>query len=354
MKDGNAMTIAIDNRIIGTGSPAYLVAEIGLNFNGDLGLARETIDAAKASGADAVKFQNYVTEDFISDRSLTHEWVENGRAVVRSQYEMFKAYELSEADLAALADHCRNRAIGFHSTPTNARGVHLLAELGVGVLKNGSDYLSNLDLVRAMGETGLPTVLSTGMATVGEIDDAVRAFRQTGNGKLILLHCVSNYPCAPKDLNLRRIATLRDTFDCPVGLSDHSEGPFAAALSVAFEACWVEKHFTLDKTLPGPDHRFSADPAEFKAMAEGVRIAEQALGSPRLGPTSSEEASRQGFRLSCVTAHPISADQRLERRDIAFNRPGTGLAPKGVDWLVGRRVKRDLPKGHILAPEDLL
>src|SRR5512138_788364 len=158
MKDGNTMTITIDNRVIGNGSPAYLVAEIGLNFNGDLSLARETIDAAKASGADAVKFQNYVTEDFISDRSLTHEWVENGRKVVRSQYEMFKACELSEADLAVLADYCRGRAIGFHSTPTNARGVRLLAELGVGVLKNGSDYLTNLDLVRAMGETGLPTV----------------------------------------------------------------------------------------------------------------------------------------------------------------------------------------------------
>jgi N-acetylneuraminate synthase/N,N'-diacetyllegionaminate synthase len=347
------MTIRIDDKTIGPPHASYLVAEIGLNFNGDLGLARETIDAAKASGADAVKFQNYVTEDFISDRSLTHEWVENGKAVVRSQYEMFKAYELSEADLSALAGYCRDKGIGFHSTPTNPRGVRLLADLGVGVLKNGSDYLTNLDLVRAMGETGLPTVLSTGMATVGEIDDAVRTFRQTGNAKLILLHCVSNYPCHPKDLNLRRIAALRDSFACPVGLSDHSEGPFAAALAITFGACWIEKHFTLDKSLPGPDHRFSADPPEFKAMAEGVRIAEQALGSPRLGPTASEEKARQGWRLSCVAAQALGAGHCLERPDIAFNRPGTGLPPKGVDWLVGRRIRRSVAKGHVLTPEDL-
>jgi N,N'-diacetyllegionaminate synthase len=181
----------------------------------------------------------------------------------------------------------------------------------------------------------------------------VRAFRQTGNANLILLHCVSNYPCAPKDLNLRRIVTLRETFACPVGLSDHSEGPFAAALAITFESCWIEKHFTLDRTLPGPDHRFSADPAEFKTMVEGVRIAEQALGSARLGPTASEEKSRAGWRLSCVTAQALGAGHCLERHDIAFNRPGSGLPPKGVDWLVGRRIKHAVPKGHVLAPEDL-
>lgn len=348
------MAITVDNRSIGPEQPCYLVAEIGLNYNGDLELARATIDAAKKSGADAVKFQNYVTEDFISDHSLTHEYIENGKTVVRSQYEMFKAYELSESDLKILAGYCSDLGIGFHSTPTNAEGVRLLAELGVGVLKNGSDYLTNLDLVRAMGATGLPTVLSTGMATVAEIDDAVRAFRHTGNDRLILLHCVSNYPCDPKDLNLRRIDTLRDCFGCPVGLSDHSEGAMAAALAVGRGASWIEKHFTLDKTLPGPDHRFSADPKEFSAMAEGVRLAEQALGSPRLGPTDSEEEARQGWRLSCVASRALEADHALQRSDIAFNRPGTGLPPKGIDWLLGRRTKNALRKGHVLTPEDLL
>ncbi|WP_420349343.1 N-acetylneuraminate synthase family protein [Pelagibius sp.] len=348
------MTITIDKQQIGPRQPCYLVAEIGLNFNGNLDLARTTIDAAKKSGADAVKFQNYVTEDFISDRNLTHEYIENGKTVVASQYDMFKACELSDDDVAALAAYCAENGIGFHSTPTNPQGVRLLADLGVGVLKNGSDYLTNLDLVRAMGEAGLPTVLSTGMATLGEIDDAVRAFRQTGNDSLILLHCVSNYPCDPKDLNLRRIATLRDCFNCPVGLSDHSEGAFAAALAVGLDACWIEKHFTLDKTLPGPDHRFSADPEEFRTMAEGVRIAELALGSAQLGPTESEEDARQGWRLSCVAARDLDARHQLARSDIAFNRPGTGLPPKGADWLVGRSIKGALPKGHVLTPEDLL
>lgn len=319
--------IRIGRRQVGSGSPCFLVAEIGLNHNGDVDLARRAIDAAAKAGADAVKFQSYRTEDFLADRSLTYRYVSRGRTVVEPQYEMFKRCELDASALAELKAHADRRGIVFHSTPTSEAGVRQLVELGVPVLKNGSDYLAHLPLIRAMGRTELPTVLSTGMATVAEIDAAVRAFRGTGNERLILLHCTSSYPTLPRDAHLRKIGSLAAAFDCPVGFSDHTRGVAAAAAAVVLGACWIEKHFTLDKTLPGPDHHFSADPAEFWALVEAVRTVEDSLGDARLGPAPSELEGRREFRLSCVTARPLPAGHVVREHDVLFRRPGTGLSP---------------------------
>src|SRR5262245_20669678 len=189
-----------------------------------MNLARPAIDAAKAAGAEAVKFQNYRTEDFVTDRSLTYTYKSQGRSVTEPQYDMFKRAELSAAQVKDLKQYCDSIAVDFHSTPTSEDGIKLLADLGVGVLKNGSDYLGNIALVKAMGRTGLPTVLSTGMATMSDIDEAVSAFRGTGSDQLILLHCVSSYPAAAESLNLARMPALSAAFDCLVGFSDHSQG----------------------------------------------------------------------------------------------------------------------------------
>lgn len=345
--------VRIDGRLVGPGAPAYLVAEIGLNHNGDMELARRTIDAAREAGADAVKFQSYRTEDFVSDRTLTYSYTSGGRTVTESQYDMFKRCELDEADLAALAAHCAERGIGFHSTPTSADGVRALVALGVGVLKNGSDYLGHLPLVTAMGESGLPTVLSTGMATVEEIDEAVAAFRATGNAQLILLHCTSQYPTPAADVNLAAMTSLAERYGCLTGFSDHTDGAWAAAAAVARGACWIEKHFTLDRELLGPDHRFSADRAAFGAMVEAVRYVERALGSPAIGPTDGEQASRSAFRLSCVAARALPSGHRLSADDIAFRRPGDGLRPAEQPSLLGRTLVRDLAPGEPIRREDL-
>lgn len=344
--------VRLGNRRIGEGQACFVAAEIGINHNGDLNLAHRSIDAAADSGADAVKFQNYHTEDFLSDRSLTYEYVSQGKTVVESQYEMFRRCELSPSSLRELKEHCDRRNVIFFSTPTSEKGVADLVSLGVLLLKNGSDYLGHLPLIRFMGRTGLPTVLSTGMSTTAEVQDAVDAFRRAGGNDLILLHCTSAYPTPPQDVHLRKIPFFARTFQCPVGLSDHSQGHVAAIGAVALGACFIERHFTLDKNLPGPDHSFSADPAEFKELVNAIRTIESNLGSGELQPAASEELGRRDFRLSCVAARELPAGHRLTVADIAFRRPGYGFPPKGSDALLNRAISRAVAAGHVFAPED--
>ena len=205
-----------------------------------------------------------------------------------------------------------------------------------------------------MAGTGLPVILSTGMATLSEIDEAVRVFRRAGGKDLILLHCTSSYPTPDRDVNLRRIPSLARVFDCPAGFSDHTKGVVAAVGAVALGACFIEKHFTLDKGLPGPDHRFSADPGEMKELVSAVRTLERQMGATAIGSTGSEREGRKNFRLSCVAAADLPAGHVLKNGDIVFRRPGTGVPPKAREWLSGRRLSRAVRKGHPFVPGDVL
>jgi N,N'-diacetyllegionaminate synthase len=337
---------------VGEGRPCVVVAEIGINHNGDMALAREQIDAAAESGAHIVKFQNYHTEDFISDTTLMLSYTSQSKPITEPQYNLFKRCELSLDNLVEIKEYCDKRGIEFQSTPTSARGIHELLEIGANSLKNGSDYLGNLELIRMMGETGLPTVLSTGMATVAEIDDAVRCFRETGNQSLMLLHCVSSYPTPPEQANLARITVLQSAFGCPVGFSDHTEGNLAAAISVTLGACMIEKHFTLSRDLPGPDHWFSSTPDEMAELVRNVAVASKLMGSPVLGPTESEALGRRDFRLSCVSVDALPSGHRLTDTDITYRRPGTGIPPSQAYLLKGRVLKHSAQPGHIFSPED--
>jgi len=344
--------VRIGKRLVGEGEPCFLAAEVGVNHNGDLNLAHRSIDAAADAGADAVKFQNYHTEDFISDRSLTYEYVSQGKTVVESQYDLFKRCELVPESLRELRAHCDDRNVVFFSTPSSEKGLRELIEVGVPLLKNGSDYLGHLPLIRALARTGLPTAISTGMATLDDVKDAVDAFRGAGGKELILLHCTSSYPTPPADVHLRKIATLSAAFDCPTGLSDHTEGIVAAIGSVALGACMIEKHFTLDKKLPGPDHRFSADPVEFRVLVESVRAVEKNLGGADITPASSEESGRRDYRLSCVATRALPPGHRLTASDIAFRRPGFGFPPRDLDRLITRKLIKNVPLGHVFSAED--
>jgi N,N'-diacetyllegionaminate synthase len=346
--------IQIGRRKVGAGNAALVAAEIGINHNGDMGLAKEMILAAAEAGADGVKFQNYRTEDFISDERLTYEYVSQGRTVVESQYAMFKRCELTRDQLFELRDYCEQAKVIFFSTPTSEEGLADLVASGSQLVKNGSDYLTHLPLIRAMARSGLVTVLSTGMATDEEITDAVAAFRGAGGRDLILLHCTSSYPTPDRDVNLRRVPALGERFDVPAGFSDHTWGDAAALGAVALGACFVEKHFTLDKGLAGPDHRFSSDPAELKALVAGIRRMEAQLGDSLIGPTPSEAKGRRDYRLSCALRMPLPAGHILCEGDIVFRRPGHGMPPKFHDALMGRTLKHDLPGGHTLEECDLL
>ena len=342
-------TILIGDRIVGAGYPAYVVAEIGINHNGDMDLARNTIDAAVRAGADAVKFQNYLVNDFVVDGSLDITYLNDGLEVTEPQRELFERCELTDDQVRMLAAYCAEVGIDFHSTPTNASGVALLSELNVYVMKNGSDFLSHLPLVADMARSGIPTVLSTGMATVADIDEAVRAFRDAGGKDLLLLHCVSQYPTPPAELNLRRIGVLANLFGVPVGFSDHSEGTLASCLSLTEGACWIEKHFTLDRALPGPDHRFSSDEAEMRDLVDGIRAAEQMMGNGEVGHrTERESGSGQAYRLSCAAARDLKGGHVLKNEDIAFFRPGSGFPPAMAELFVGQTLTNSVTRGTVL------
>lgn len=347
-----ASTISIAGQRIGSGQPCFIAAEIGLNHNGDMELARKSIEAAAAAGANGVKFQNYATSDFLLDETLTYTYQNEGKAITESQWVMFKRCELSDAQLKELKIHCEKVGVVFFSTPTSKAGVNTLERLDTALIKNGSDYLTNLELIRYMAATGKPTVLSTGMATIAEIDDAVNAFREAGGRDLILLHCTSSYPTPPHEINLKRIPVLAQTFGCLSGFSDHSEGFSAAIGARVMGACFIEKHFTLDNGLSGPDHQFSANPAQFRELVNAVRTVEAAMGSGQLGPTPSESLGRSSFRLSCQATVDLAPGIHLHRQHIAYMRPGTGIPPKHVDQLLGLQLKHSVPKGHIFTWED--
>ena len=344
--------VRIGQRLVGEGEPCFLAAEVGINHNGDMDLAHQSIDAAANAGADAVKFQNYHTEDFISDRSLTYEYVSQGKTVVEPQYDMFKRYELAPEKLRELREHCDRRGVVFFSTPMSEKGIAELIAAGSPLLKNGSDCLVHLPLIRAMARTGLPTVISTGMATLDDVKDAVEAFRDAGGNGLILLHCTSSYPTPAEDVHLRKIAGVGRSVRLS-GRIERSYGRHLAAIgSVALGACMIEKHFTLDKNLPGPDHRFSADPREFRMLVDSIRSMEKSLGSAELKPAASEELGRRDYRLSCVAARELPAGHRLVDADIAFRRPGFGFPPKKLESLIARELVRNVPSGHVFASED--
>ncbi len=323
-----------------------LIAEIGINHNGDMALAETMVRAAAAAGADAVKFQNYRTEDFLSDHTLQYTYRSEGREVTESQFAMFKRCELSDVDLLRLKRCCDAAGVMFFSTPTNTAGVDAVVAAGGAYLKNGSDYLGHLPLIRHMARSGVPTILSTGMATEEEVAEAVAAFREAGGTDLTLLACTSAYPTPPSDVNLRRIPALAQKYGCRAGFSDHTAGWEAAVASVVLGACMVEKHFTTDRHLPGPDQWFSSDATEFAELVRRVREAEVMLGTASQQPTAAEARSRIEFRLACVAAADLPSGHVVTEQDIAFRRPATGLAPSQADSIHGRRLARGLKRGE--------
>lgn len=348
------MNIKIGEYLIGPGLPCFIVAEIGINHNGDLALGEEQIAAAAESGANGVKFQNYVTEDFLSPQTiLTHSYFSQGKRVEESQYQMFKRCELNFEKLARFKEICDKYKVVFHSTPTGRSGIDDLKRLGTVVLKNGSDYLTHPDIVRWMAETKIPTVLSTGMSYLSEVEEAVSAFRAAGGSELILLHCTSSYPTPAEEVNLRRLPRLAEAFQCPVGLSDHTESEIAALGAVALGASWVEKHFTSDKKLPGPDHSFSCDPIEFSHLVRSIRQLEASLGRSEWEPTSSEKKTLKKFKLSCSAAKDLPEGHRLEFSDIQFRRPGDGIPPRMRESVVGKRLKGAIRAGDVFYFENL-
>jgi N,N'-diacetyllegionaminate synthase len=347
-----APIIEIAGRRIGGDRPPFVIAEAGVNHNGDPARALALVDAAAAAGADAVKFQTF-SADALATADAPQAGYQRSRAAATSQREMLRALELPVEGLRAARDRASERRIAFLSTPFDLASVRLLAELGVPAFKVGSGDLTNLILLRAVAAHGLPMLVSTGMATLHEVEAAVSALRAAGDPPLVLLQCTSAYPASAGDANLRAMNVLRERFGVPVGYSDHTLGIATATAAAALGAAVIEKHLTVDRTLPGPDHAASLEPAEFERLVLAVAEAHAALGDGVKVPRPDEEDARLVARRSLVTTRAISAGSIFSSDDLDAMRPATGISPLEVDDVIGRAALTDLPAGKLLQPEDL-
>ncbi len=338
---------------VGEGQPCLVIAEAGVNHNGEIGLAHRLVDVAADAGADAVKFQTFDPERLVSPLARKAEYQAANTGAAESQLEMLRRLVLPREALAPLAAHAAERGLLFLSTPFDEASADLLERLGVPAFKIPSGEVTNHPLVAHVAAKGKPVLMSTGMSTLAEVAEAVQVVREHGDPPLALFHCVTSYPAAPADCNLRAMGVMRATFGVPVGWSDHTEGMAVSLAAVAAGASLLEKHFTLDRGLPGPDHGASLEPAELAAMVKSVREVEAALGDGVKRPVASELANATVVRRSLHASRPLPAGHVLKPEDLIALRPGTGLPPALRQRLVGRKLKVDVEQGEMLAERHL-
>jgi len=343
----------IGERRIGPGFPCFVIAEAGINHNGDLDMARRLIDVAAEAGADAVKFQTFKAELVISADAPKAAYQLENTDPGETQLQMARNCQLAFEDFRGLQRHCRERGIVFLSTPFDHDSLDFLVEAGVPALKIASGEVTNFPLLRRAAASGKPAILSTGMSTLAEVEAAVAELRAGGCGELAVLHCVSNYPADPADANLRAMLSMGAALGVPVGYSDHTPGLPVALASVALGAAILEKHFTLDTGLPGPDHVASLDPAQLRQLVEGVRCVEAALGSGVKSPSSAELDTRAVARRSLFLTRDVAAGAAVEPDALVALRPAGGISPHELARVSGRKAARGLKAGRMLAWQDL-
>ncbi len=333
----------------------YIIAEAGVNHNGSFDTACQLVDIASASGADAVKFQTFLADKLVTSSAEKAEYQKKNTGAEESQYEMLKKLELSFDDFERLQAYCRKKGIRFLSTPFDEESaVFLIDKLKMDKIKIPSGEVINLPFLRFLAKFGKPLILSTGMSDMGEIERAVETVFETSPAlSLSLLHCTTNYPCPMDEVNLRAMITLKEHFGLPIGYSDHTMGIEVAIAAVSLGAQIIEKHFTLNRNLPGPDHRCSLEPHELNTLVASIRNIEQALGSSEKKPTKSELQIRQQARKSITVARDLSAGAILKDQDVIMKRPGDGISPAETDKIVGRKLRVNKKANETLVWEDL-
>lgn len=321
-----------------------VIAEAGVNHNGSLDLARRLVDVAAQADADFVKFQTFRTEALVTRTAQKADYQKRTTGHSESQFEMLKKLELNEDAFRDLAAYAKSKRIGFLSTPFDIESARFLATLGVTAFKVSSGDLTNIPFLRELATMGLPIILSSGMATLGEVEEAVEACEKAGApiDKLTLLHCTTEYPAPAEEINLRAMQTIAAAFPgATFGYSDHSEGIEIPIAAVALGAQVIEKHFTLDRSMEGPDHKASLEPDELTAMVRAIRRVGVALGDGRKRPTASELPNRQIARKSIVAARPIAKGEVFSEQNLSIRRPGNGISPARWDSLIGQPAARD-------------
>ena len=328
----------------------FIIAEIGVNHNGSVDLAKEMIKSASMCGVDAVKFQTFVSEDLVTENAKTAKYQENNTNE-SSQLEMLKKLELSFDDFLKLKKYAEDCGVIFLSSPFDFKSVDLLEKLNVSLYKLGSGELTNFELIDYVSNTNKPIILSTGMATLEEIKETYNHIKNKDN--LVILHCITGYPTSFEEANLNFIKTLQNELDVPIGFSDHSPGIELPIAAVALGACVVEKHFTLDKTLEGPDHKASLNPDEFKAMVSAIRNVEVAMGDGVRRFSKNEKEIKQVARKSIILKEDINEGTIIKKEMLAIKRPGTGISPKEINNVIGMKANKDLKYGTLLNWKDL-
>ena len=337
--------LEINGRCIGPGYSTYIIAEMSANHNQDFNQAVKIIEAAKEAGADAVKLQTYTPDTLTID--CDNEYYRIGKGTIwegRNLYDLYSEAYMPWEWQPRLKEIAAEMGLDLFSTAYDGTAVDFLEDMNVPAYKIASFEIVDLPLIRRVAQTGKPIIMSTGMATLAEIDEAVRTARAAGCSQLALLKCTSAYPAPPEEMNLHTIPHMAEAFGVPVGLSDHTLGIAVPVAAVALGACMVEKHFTLSREIPGPDSAFSLEPHEFKAMVEAIRTVEKALGKVHYG-VSEREARSRVFRRSLFVVKDVKAGEMFTEENVRSIRPGHGLPPKYLIEVLGRRAVRDIERG---------
>ena len=334
----------------------FIIAEVGINHNGNIAIAKKMVDVAKECGVDCVKFQTFRADEFVSDPTQTYTYKSQGKDVTESMLEMFKRYEFDDNDWIELISYCEEKDIVFSSTAQNPSDLDYLFRLtDLPFIKVGSDDLTNLELMKHYSAKQKPMIISAGMAYASEIEDAVRAIQEVGNEDITVLHCVSSYPTESHEVNLKKIPTIKDAFGVKVGFSDHTTGSSAAVGAICFGATIIEKHFTLDNDMAGPDHWFSITPKNLKQYVDDIRFIEIAIGDSRLKPTSKELNMRKIARRKIVAKQDLETNDIITKDNIDFKRAEEdGLSPKELKYILGKELKNNIKKDTIITLKDLI
>mgnify|MGYP001212452010 FL=1 len=347
--------IKLNNHLIGHGCQPFIIAEAGINHNGEIANALKMVDVAKTAGADAIKFQTFEASGIVIDSSLTFTYKSQGKEITESMFEMYKRCEFSKTEWIKIKQKCDEAEILFLSTPENRSDLDLLLELGIPAIKIGSDDFTNIPLLKDYSSTGLPLIISCGMANLNEIHQTLNAIGSLKKYPTILMFTTSEYPTIPMNVNLLKLKTLAKSFPkIPLGYSDHTQGILASSLAVAFGAKVFEKHFTIDKNLPGPDHWFSADPEGLKNWVDSIRTAATMLGSEEVKATEKEEKTKILARRSIVALSDIKQSESFNQNNIGLRRPGNGLPAIMIEEIFGKKSAKKISKGDLLKIGDFI
>lgn len=339
--------IQLGSKRIGDKQPCFIIAEAGVNHNGRLSTAKKLVDAAVSAKADAVKFQTYKAEGVVTEKTAPAPYAKKTIGRNLSQLEMIKHYELTYDEFRRLKQYCGKKKIVFLSTPHSFDAIDFLEDL-VPAYKFGSGDLTNIPALHYAARKHKPMLLGTGMATLNEVRTAIRTIHNCGNHQVIALHCTTNYPCPLTEVNMRAMLTMQNTLNCLVGYSDHTMGITVPVMAAALGAMVIEKHFTLDRTMPGPDHTASLEPQELAEMVTAIRNVGTALGSYAKKPTRSEKEIMKLVRKSIVANQVIKKGVRITKDMLTIKRPGTGLSPAQITQILGKRTKKHIPKDQLL------